>query len=94
MTISTCTTGYILDSPSGQTRLLYSDSVNIYDAPTWSQDSRSILFTRFDNNYRGDTSIFQLEVESCLQEAAKCTPQELALPLSIYLNPRWWPHPS
>src|SRR4029079_15289862 len=65
---------YLLDSQTGQTMLLYTDTVNIYDTPTWSSDSHSILFTRFVNNYRGqgDTGIFQLDVEVCLQQFAKC----------------------
>jgi Tol biopolymer transport system component len=83
---------YIRDSLSNKTTLLDADNVNIYDTPTWSSDSRSILFTRFVNNYRGDTAVFQLDVESCLEQSAACIPQELVLPLSIYLNPRWWPH--
>ena len=82
---------YILDNQTRQTTLLDANNINTYDTPDWSPNSRSILFTRFVNNYRGDTAVFQLDVESCLQNTI-CIPQELALPLSIYLNPRWWPH--
>lgn len=83
----------VYDAASRQTQVLMRDSDGAFDHTSWSADGADVVYVSYRRSINM-AGIFRLNVATCLDTTAACTPQPLTHEWGFYAAPKWRPRAS